>query len=245
MNKGNQKWYLPVKNTTNWSRHWRKKPQQGAPGFHLCNPLSSTPNAWLSSIALLPWLLDFPPQAFPITTCCLRSPRSASLQSTAALALGLLHNPCIPAPRHCLGDLCPCLGYDYSKDWFSFHLGCHRSAVSLSALNVSPLTQTIALMWGQMPASFSPTAEAGPVLVFPPLVPLSYRVFHPSIYCFPAVRYSCLLSGGVLQALLCLKVHSWCICGKRCTPHPPTHLPSLLPFTSFLTAFFYVSLTIF
>ena len=32
--------------------------------------------------------------------------------------------------------------------WFSFHLGCHRSAVSLSTLNISPLTQTIALMWG-------------------------------------------------------------------------------------------------
>ena len=31
--------------------------------------------------------------------------------------------------------------------WFSFHLGCHRSAVSLSALNVSRLTQTIALIW--------------------------------------------------------------------------------------------------
>ena len=38
---------------------------------------------------------------------------------------------------------------------FSFHLGCHRSAVSLSALNVSPLTQTIALLWGldRTPAS--------------------------------------------------------------------------------------------
>ena len=32
--------------------------------------------------------------------------------------------------------------------WFSFHLGCHRSAVSLSYLNVSPLTQTIAPMRG-------------------------------------------------------------------------------------------------
>ena len=30
--------------------------------------------------------------------------------------------------------------------WFSFHLGCHTSAVS--ALNVSPLSQTIAPMWG-------------------------------------------------------------------------------------------------
>ena len=34
---------------------------------------------------------------------------------------------------------------------FLLHLGCHRSAVSLSALNVSPLTQTIALMWGSDP----------------------------------------------------------------------------------------------
>ena len=31
---------------------------------------------------------------------------------------------------------------------FSSHLGYHRSAVSVSALNVSPLTQTIALLWG-------------------------------------------------------------------------------------------------
>ena len=41
--------------------------------------------------------------------------------------------------------------------WFSFHLGCHRSAVSLSTLNVSPLTQTIAQMWGSDPRFSSPT----------------------------------------------------------------------------------------
>ena len=41
--------------------------------------------------------------------------------------------------------------------WFSFHLGCHRSAVSLSALNVSPLTQTIAPLWGSDPCFNSPT----------------------------------------------------------------------------------------
>ena len=41
--------------------------------------------------------------------------------------------------------------------WFSFHLGCYRSAVSLSALNVCPLTQTIAPMWGLDPAFSSPT----------------------------------------------------------------------------------------
>jgi len=41
--------------------------------------------------------------------------------------------------------------------WFSFHLGCHRSVVSLSALNVSPLTQIIAPMWGSDPCFCSPT----------------------------------------------------------------------------------------
>ena len=45
------------------------------------------------------------------------------------------------------------------KDWFSFHLGCHRSAISLSALNVSPLTQTTALMWGWDPCFSSPTGQ--------------------------------------------------------------------------------------
>ena len=41
--------------------------------------------------------------------------------------------------------------------WFSFHLGCHRSTVSLLALNVSSLTQTIAPMWGSDPCFSSPT----------------------------------------------------------------------------------------
>ena len=43
--------------------------------------------------------------------------------------------------------------------WFSFHLGCHSSAVSLSALNVSPLTQTIALCGDRIPASVPSPAE--------------------------------------------------------------------------------------
>ena len=53
----------------------------------------SSPSVWLSSNALLPWLLSFPPQAFPITVSSLTSPWSVSPQSIAALALGLLHNP--------------------------------------------------------------------------------------------------------------------------------------------------------
>ena len=43
--------------------------------------------------------------------------------------------------------------------WFSFHLGCHRSAVSLLALSVSPLTQAIALLWGSVPCFSSPTRQ--------------------------------------------------------------------------------------
>ena len=51
------------------------------------------PLAWLSGIALLPWLPDFPPQAFPTTVSSLTSPWDVSPQSTADLTLGLLHNP--------------------------------------------------------------------------------------------------------------------------------------------------------
>ena len=43
--------------------------------------------------------------------------------------------------------------------WFSLHLGCHRSAVSLSALNVSSLTQTITPLWGSDPCFRSPTCR--------------------------------------------------------------------------------------
>ena len=75
--------------------------------------------------------------------------------------------------------------------------------------------------------------RAGPVLLtllFFPLVPSSYWVLRGSIYSFPLVRYSCPLSA----ALLCLKVYSWCICGERCTPRPPTPLPSCSPWVLML-----------
>ena len=45
-------------------------------------------------------------------------------------------------------------------------------------------------------------------LLFSPLVPASYRVVCGSMYSFLLVRYSCLLSVGVLYAFLCLKVYS-------------------------------------
>ena len=95
--------------------------------------------------------------------------------------------------------------------WFSFHLSCHRSAVSLSVLNVFPLTQTVARMWELDPASVPPPIEgrSSPANTFAfPLVPASYQVLHSSTYSFPLVKNSCPLSADVLHALLCLKVYS-------------------------------------
>ena len=75
------------------------------------------------------------------------------------------------------------------------------------------------------------SVEKSADLLFFPLVPSSYWVLHGSVCSFPLVRSSCPLSAGVLHALLCLKVYSWCIRGERCTPRPPTPPPScsLLP----------------
>ena len=63
-------------------------------------------------------------------------------------------------PLRLPGDPCPCLGYGWLPQGLpdsQFNLGCCRSAVSLSVLNISPLTQTIALMWGWDPCFSSPT----------------------------------------------------------------------------------------
>ena len=117
--------------------------------------------------------------------------------------------------------------------WFSFHLACHRSATSLSALNVSPLILTTALMLGLDPCFSSPTHQGKvqcyyQLLVFL-LVPSSHWVSRGSLYSLPLVRSSCPLSAGVLHALLCLKVYSWCIRGGRRTPRPPTPPSSCSP----------------
>ena len=89
---------------------------------------------------------------------------------------------------------------------------------------------------------FPHSQKAGPVLLtllFLPLVPSSYWILRGSIYSFPLVRYSCPLSAGVLHVLLCLRVYSLCNCGERCTPCPPTPLPSsyVLPAISFKPLF--------
>ena len=79
------------------------------------------------------------------------------------------------------------------------------------------------------PASVSSPAEGKSSPTNTPVFsPTSFFLlsFACSIYSFPLLRYSCLLSAGVLHALLCLKAYPWCIRGERCTPRPPTPPPS-------------------
>ena len=51
------------------------------------------------------------------------------------------------------------------------------------------------------------------LLFFHPVLS-SYWVLRGSIYSFPLVRYSCLLSADVLITRLCLKVYAWYIHGE-------------------------------
>ena len=99
--------------------------------------------------------------------------------------------------------------------------------------NASPLSQTVTPIWGSDPCFGFPTAQvqqgqswSPSLLFFSPR--LSYQVLRGSMYSFLVIRVSCLLSAGVLQDLLHLKMYSWCIHGERCAPRPPTPVPSWL-----------------
>ena len=153
----------------------------------------------------------FPPQAFPTTISTLTSPWSISPQSTAALPLGIVLQLPAAAPSRGPATLSRVCMVTARTVCFSFHLGCHRSAVSLSALNVSPLTQTIAPMWGLDPCFSSPTCWGQVGTTNTPASPASsssYWVLHGSIYSFPLVRHFCSLSAGLLHAL---QTQKYCI----------------------------------
>ena len=122
----------------------------------------STHYAWLSSIALLPWLPGFPSQVFPITISSFMFPWSISLQSMAALSPGLCPNPLqlpVAAPCRVTVSLSKVHMAVARTVWFSFHLGCHRAVVSFSAFNVSLLTQIIVPMCISDPCFSSPTHQ--------------------------------------------------------------------------------------
>ena len=117
-------------------------------------------------------------------------------------------------PLHLLRDLHPCPGYVWLCKGclslirfrlpqiicFTLSLKCLSSdSDNYPTVGLGPLLQFHLLLM------------AGPILLtllFFPLLPPSYQVLHGSIYSFPLVKYSCLLSAGILHALLCLKVYS-------------------------------------
>ena len=123
----------------------------------------STPYAWLSSIPLFHGCLVFLHRHFPS-----RSPPSDPLNPSRLSQQQPSHWDCSTVPKLQLPATAPsrrptflpsiCMAVARTV-WFSFHLGCHRSAVSPSALNVSPLTQTIAPLWGSDPCFSSPPGQ--------------------------------------------------------------------------------------
>ena len=164
-------------------------------------PLCVTPQYHLAS-----WLPGFPPLAFPTTVSSLTSPGSISPQSTAAMGLPWdcptipkLQLPAAAASRGPASVSGVCMAAVRTV-WFSFHLGCHRSPVSVSALNVSPLTQTIAAMWGSDPCFSSPTPGGRSS-------PTHTPAFPPSSFVLPSFTwvYIFFSSGQMLLSAL-----SWC-----------------------------------
>ena len=135
----------------------------------------STCYTLLSSIALLPWLPSFPPQAFCTTVSSLTS-SDLSLRSQQQP----LPRDCSTIPKLQLQAAAPSRGPASLSGvcmavartvWFSLHLGYHRSAVSLSALNGSPLTQTVAPVWRSDPTSVPPPTKGRSSPTNPPVFP--------------------------------------------------------------------------
>ena len=118
-----------------------------------------------------------------------------------------------PAPSHCAFTCVPVQGT----------YGCGKDCLILIPFKLPQISYfTLSLKCFSFDSDICPNVGIGPLLQFPhllragtvlltllffPLVPSSYQVLHGSIYSFPLVRYSCLLSAGVLHAL-CLKPYS-------------------------------------
>ena len=203
----------------------------------------SIPCVWLSSTASLPWLRGFPPPAFPTMISSLTYPQSVCPQSTAVLVLGLLYNPLIPAPSRC--------PFQETSVPAQGAYGCGKDCLILIPFRLPQISLfTLSLKFFSSDSGNCLDVGVRPLLQFPnpprvspglltllffPLVPSSYWVLRGSIYSFPLVRSSCLLSAGVLPARLCLKVYSWWIHGERCIPCPHIPPPScfLLPTSSY------------
>ena len=100
-------------------------------------------------------------------------------------------------------------------------------------------TQRRQLPWcgNQTPTSLPPPAKGRSNPTNTPVIPTSYFIllsFAGSIYLFMLVRCPCPLPDGVLHALLCLKVYSWCIRGEMYSIATYISTPSCSPPTSCL-----------
>ena len=203
------------------------------------HPLHVTQQHCPSSVAAHLSSTDiFPPQS-PSS----HPPWSVSLQSTAALAWGLHHNPETPAPSCCAfqGICVPVWDSFWVPVWLSLY-GCGKDCLILIPFRLPQISCfTLSLKCFSFDSDSCPAVGIGPLLQFPhplragpvlltflffPLIPLSYWALYVFIFSFLLVRYSCLLSAGVLHALLCLKVYFWCIHRERCTPCTPIPPPS-------------------
>ena len=86
----------------------------------------------------------FPPQSHPLNVAVL-SQQQPSLWNCSMIPKLWLPSTAPSREPVSLSGVCMAAARTV---WFSFHLGSHRSAMSLPALNVSHLTQTVAPMWG-------------------------------------------------------------------------------------------------
>ena len=116
-------------------------------------------------------------------------------------------------PLHLPGDLCPCLRYVWLQQGLLILIPFRLPQINCFTLSLKcfssdpdncPNVVTVYLL------QFSHPWRAGPVLLTLLFFPwfLHPIKFSGSIYSFLLVRYSCQLSAGVLQALLCLKMYS-------------------------------------
>ena len=113
--------------------------------------------------------------------------------------------------------------------WFSFHLGCHRSAVFTFSLKCFFLwLRQLSQCGDRIPVSVPPPAKGRSSLTHSCFPPISFIL--PSFAWF----YTFFSIGQVLLSALSwcsactsmLTIYPWCIHGDRCTPHACTPPPS-------------------
>ena len=123
-------------------------------------PLSTHDSAVLSCLhgCLVFLHKHFPPQS-PVSYPLRLSPHSPQLTSLDSSTIPTLQLPAF-APSRGLALLSGvCMAVARVVCVILFCLDYHRSAASLSGSNVSPLSQTVALMWGSDPCFSSPACQ--------------------------------------------------------------------------------------